>query len=344
MAAVTSSSPFSSLSALQVPIVDTHVHVFPSLLKEDLLSAQKPDEESGYFQSIPHNLKKTARRWWAPLSKGIHHSQTILRHIPEKARMKLDELTSVAPLLGFFLESTATDLIDSMNRNGVSQSWLIAHPPYSSNEFILEITRRQKHLEPSGQARFIPVVNMQRTTRKVAQQLKAYVNQGARAVKIHPAADGLGPESSHYRKIIKTATDLGIPIIIHTGCIHTHMLYKNPEMGRAQHFQPWFKEFKSARFILAHMNFHEPQLAFDLAEEHSNLYMDTSWQPSEIIGEAVRRLGSERILFGTDWPIIGNNLKVGLSRIADCLDSGMISSDDAKRILSLNATELTHAS
>ena len=59
-----------------------------------------------------------------------------------------------------------------------------------------------------------------------------------------------------------------------------------------------------------------------------------------LIGEAVRRVGPERILFGSDWPFIGNNIIVGRDRVRDCVNTGMLNQDQAKLILGENAVKL----
>lgn len=152
--------------------------------------------------------------------------------------------------------------------------------------------------------------------------------------------DGQGPESNHYRSLIPTAIDLGMPIILHTGCLHSHLIYKKPHLGHVQNFKPWFDDYRDARFILAHMNFHEPQIALDLCIEYPSLYVDTSWQPAEMIGEAVRRIGSERVLLGSDWPLVGDNMRIAIERVREALHMEVITSQDQENILYGNAKRL----
>lgn len=262
----------------------------------------------------------------------MHKAQTLMRHLPDPIRAGLDQVAGLAPLPGLFLTSTASDLLETLEDNEVDQALVIAHPPFASNEFVLE--------ECAKDERLIAVVNIPKDTAKPSLKLKSFVKQGARVLKIHPASDGDGPECARYLTLLKTATELDIPVIIHTGCIHSNLIYKNPDSGRAELFAPWFKKFPALKFVLAHMNFHEPDVALDLAMEYPNLYVDTSWQPTETIGEAVRRIGSERILFGSDWPLLGENISIGIQRIRDCVETELINQEDARRILGANAIKL----
>jgi predicted TIM-barrel fold metal-dependent hydrolase len=304
-------------------IIDSHVHVFPDRWRQIAPeAAQAPIEE----------LRKRARFWLKPVMNSLHKAQTVLRHLPKPALLALDELSGIAPLPTLLVEGTVSDLTEAMDEAGVDRALLIAHPPLINNDFVLD----RCFEEP----RLLPVVNIPIGTARPGNELKSFVAKGASALKIHPAADGEGADSPRYKALLKTADELGLPVIIHTGCLHTHLLYKNPDQGQAQRYAPWFETYKNVNFVLAHMNFHEPNIALDLMEEHANVYADTSWQPAEVIGEAVRRVGPERILFGTDWPFVGNNVAVGLARIRDCVESGTVTDEQADQILGANAVKL----
>lgn len=304
-------------------IIDSHVHVFPDRLRQ-----LAPEVTHGPLEE----LRKRARFWLKPVMGTLHKAQTVLRHLPEPARRALDEISGVAPLPTLLIESTVHDLTESMDEAGVDHALVIAHPPTITNEFVLD--------RCAEEPRLLAVVNIPSGTAKPGSALKDYVSRGAVALKIHPAADGEGVDSPRYKALLKAADELKLPVIVHTGCLHTSLLYKDPDQGQAQRYAPWFEAYPNVRFVLAHMNFHEPNVALDLMEEHPNVYADTSWQPAEVIGEAVRRVGAERILFGTDWPFVGDNLAVGLARIDDCLESGTLTSEQAERILGGNAAEL----
>jgi predicted TIM-barrel fold metal-dependent hydrolase len=304
-------------------VIDSHAHAFP-----DRLKPLAP--ESVRFPLF--ELRKRARQWLKPLSSSLHKAQTALRHLPEPARRLLDELSGIVPLPTLIFESTAEDLAESLDRACVDRVLVIAHPPLATNEFVLEACAKDPRL--------LPVANIPASEPEPAAKLREYAERGAVALKIHPAADGEGPDSPRYAELLKTAEELGLPVIVHTGCIHTHLLYKDPEQGRAQAFEPWFKAHPELRFVLAHMNFHDPAVAMDLMETYPNVYADTSWQPAEVIGEAVRRVGADRVLFGTDWPIVGDNQSVGLERIRDCVESGLITEEQAGQIRGLNAAKL----
>ncbi len=313
-------------------VVDFHVHVFPDRLQQWVGNVPLGPFSKILSMEKIQDLRRRARTWMKPIMGSIHELQTHLRYLPEIARKNLDELSALVPLPGFLLESTLIDLNDAMKEAGIQYAVLIAHPPFVSNEFILDICSENRHL--------IPAVNIPKGTSKPGQLLKKYAARGAKILKIHAAADGEGVDSPRYRSLLRSASDLGLPVIIHTGCIHTHVYFRDPSQGLAERFTPWYENYPQTQFILAHMNFHQPNIAIDLCEEFKNLWVDTSWQPAEVIGEAVRRLGAERVLFGTDWPLVGNNMTVGRQRMQDCKDIGLLNEEQTRLILGENAIKL----
>ncbi len=304
-------------------VIDSHTHIFPNRLDAITPLQAKP---------VIEELRKRARTWLRPVTGSMHKAQGILRHLPDSMRILLDEVAGLAPLPSLIIESTVNDLIEGMNQSNVDYTMVIAHPPFITNEFILEACA----IEP----RLKPVVNIAKNAPRPAMHLRRLAEKGAVALKIHPPSDGEGPDSDRYRTLLRVAAELGLPVILHTGCIHTRLLYKDPLQGEAQRYAPWFKEFKNTRFVLAHMNFHEPHVALDLVEDHDNVFVETSWQPAEVIGEAVRRVGAERVLFGTDWPFVGDNLDVGLRRIRTCIDAGTMTEEQSELVLGKNAARV----
>jgi predicted TIM-barrel fold metal-dependent hydrolase len=302
-------------------VIDFHTHIFPNSLEN--------------YPAIART-RRHLRTLMRPFANSVHKAQPMVRFLPVRTRSRVDLLSGLASIPSLFVESSARDLEQAMNQSGIDYSVIIAHPPLISNEFVLEAAQEGTH----GAPRLIPAVHIPKSAERPAAALKSLVKKGARVLKIHPAADGEKASSTRYKALLKTAKDLGIPVILHTGCMQTPLMYKNPSLGRVELYAPWFKAHPELRFVLAHMNQHEPQLAVDLAVEFPNLFVDTSSQPPEAIGEAVRRIGAERVLFASDWPMIGNNFSIAKKRIHDCVKIGLINEEQEKLILGENAAKL----
>lgn len=293
--------------------IDFHTHIFP-------------------VRTLPEIAKPWVQKWARPFSEFFHRTQPLIRHLPAPLRGGLDAVGGLGTLPHFLVEAGASDLLSAMARSDIDRAVVIAHPPFASNELILQVCSEHSEL--------FPVVNVDPNESSPVKKLREYHQKGARALKIHAPTDGLDLNSPHYKKLLTTATDLHLPVILHTGCLHLPVVYKEPSHGEVENLEPWFKKFPSTVFILAHMNFHFPERAIALAEKYPLLNLDTSWQPAETISEAVRRIGSERILFASDWPLGGNNLAIARKRVQECVDHGMITKEDESRILGENAAEI----
>src|SRR5437868_1527812 len=102
-------------------IIDVHVHVLPDRLAP-MLERMAGAERLGQF-------RRNIRSWLRPWSAALHRTQTFLRHLPEPARRRIDEIGPIVPLPNLLVESNATDLAEAMSAAGVGAAVVIAHPP-----------------------------------------------------------------------------------------------------------------------------------------------------------------------------------------------------------------------
>ena len=249
-------SPLLELNSHKV--FDFHVHVFPEL-------------NPSIAKKIPRSLRSKARDLFSPFAKTLHQIQPYTRHLPAPIRTMTDQLSILGFVPQMLFERTPDDLFDAMSASHIDGCVVIAHPPYCTNEFVLALAKKKPSI--------IPAVNVPINASRPSIALKNYIQDGAKILKIHAAADGEDLSSTRYNSLLKTATENQMPVIIHTGMISLKPAYKNPALGNVLLFEKWFKNYPSTPFILAHMNFHKPTHAFELAERYPNLYVDTSWQP-----------------------------------------------------------------
>lgn len=150
-------------------------------------------------------------------------------------------------------------------------------------------------------------------------------------IKIHPEEHGYLIRD-HARPIFEFAAR-------HRAIMLTHSSEKN---SLAADFVPWANEFPEVRLILAHIGCGwdgdlTHQVRAIQQGRHGNIFADTSSARSitpGLIEWAVREVGVDRILFGTDTPLYHSGMQRARIEHADL-------SDDAKRqILRDNALRL----
>lgn len=272
--------------------------------------------------TLPVAVKKWGKFWATPISRTLHEVQPWLRFLPSGGRTLIQELGSLAPLSHLLFESSLSDLKNSLERNQIDRCVIVSDPMKIENSELIRFSKED--------SRLIPAIRIPPNS-DVKVLIENAHAENTRILQLHTASDGLEADCDFYHTQIETASRLGWTLIVQTG------VSKNAAIGA---FENWFKNWPKATFVIARMNFDHPELAMDAAERFPNLYLETSWQPTETIAEAVRRIGADRILFGSDWPIMGNNQKVGILRIRDAMDSQMISESDGKKILGGNAEKL----
>ena len=75
--------------------------------------------------------------------------------------------------------------------------------------------------------------------------------------------------------------------------------------------------------------------AAQLGRKYDNVYLELSGQPPQAINEIIKIMGSEKILFGTDWPFYP--LAFPLAKVLLATENNPV---DRQRILKTNAERL----
>lgn len=124
---------------------------------------------------------------------------------------------------------------------------------------------------------------------------------GFRSIKLHPIWGGYPANAHELDPIFSAAQEAGIPILYHSG----HIPYCTP----AEIFE-MAKRFPKVNIIVGHAG--KTELCHDvlaLARYAPNLYIETSGQPNRAFLERfIREIGSERVLFGSDWEGCGKGV------------------------------------
>jgi len=155
-------------------------------------------------------------------------------------------------------------------------------------------------------------------------------------IKIHPSWHLHYPTDPGYEKLWSLSEERNIPVLTHSW---------NPDVAnKAQKFSDPFlfvdivKKHPGLRLILAHAGGRGSYLykVIGLLEQYPNLYVDFAGDIFEpgLIEAYVERVGSGRLLFGTDMPWL--DIRFYINNIL-CAN---ISDDDKKNILGLNSSKL----
>jgi uncharacterized protein len=154
-----------------------------------------------------------------------------------------------------------------------------------------------------------------------------YAVSGMKAIKIHPTFHNYSLTGPNYREVFDFANTRESVVLSHTwGVEHISA------------FDTIAAEFPKARFILGHSGgeLEAVRLAIEVASRHDNVYLDltVSLQYEGIVELFCDRVGADKVLFGTDAPLLDPRYEIGRIVYADISDTAK------EKILGLNIERL----
>jgi predicted TIM-barrel fold metal-dependent hydrolase len=171
-----------------------------------------------------------------------------------------------------------------------------------------------------GQAdtRFLPFVNVDPNfmdDEAAVKHLVEMVAAGARGVKVVPSWMRLYPDDPRFDAVYQYCANMGLPIVAQSGIGEAPAAGEDP-YSRPSRWSPVLKNFPDLKVVLAHLGHGFEDDVISMANEFDNLYADTSvrlsaaplepdgvWNPAALV-ELLRRIGMERVLFGTNYPMV----------------------------------------
>lgn len=165
----------------------------------------------------------------------------------------------------------------------------------------------------------------------VEQVREAVTKGGCRMLKIMPAIYNAPPCGPAATRLLTVARELGIAVNIHSGGNNSSPL----EIGAAAH------RFPELPIIMDHMGYrNEAAHAILAAQDNPNLYLGTtitSFEPSQI-ARAIEAVGVERIIFGSNLPLLWPDLAMEAIRRAKFGSAAeeMIFGGNLARLLGIN--------
>lgn len=216
-----------------------------------------------------------------------------------------------------------------MKKNNVDKSVImpnlsnIEETPSLNNIFLLKFKLCPQEIQND----FFPFILIDGKYKNEIQQQINESNKYICGLKYHPSIMEAEVTNRKLFDFFELASTYNLPILIHCGRHRRSHIYYVTQIA---------KKFKYVNFIAAHMgggaaDLIEEAISILEKEKLDNIYIDTSatklpW----LIEEAVRRLGSTKILYGSDEPYA--DIRIGKM----CVELADISDDDKERIFGKN--------
>ncbi len=289
---------------------------------------------SGAVTAVGKMLRNVVPRDERPPALGIERVAAMRQARSDKANRVIEGTLATVAAPAMLATGGVSQLLASMERHQLAATVLIGAPPIASNAWLLtEAARCSPRLIP---VTTMPELDPAANANAWQAAFEKLAAEGAQGFKIHLNMDGLSPQHHAYRSLFKVASDRDCFVIVHTGCFHVPSYHRHGPIEPGE-LEPLLREFPDVRVCLAHMNRERPEAAWEVMERHSQVFTDTSWQPASVIRQAVDRVGIDRVLLGSDWPLLhadlqGDALQV-LRKAVSAEEVEQIGHGNAKRFL-----------
>jgi predicted TIM-barrel fold metal-dependent hydrolase len=160
----------------------------------------------------------------------------------------------------------------------------------------------------------IPLISIDilQTSSEMVKEIEQKVrDHGAGGIKLHPVSNRFVPGDNRFWPAYSKAEEMGLPILFHSGEGELAG-YTDADYGRPRNFDQVLKAFPRLTLVLAHMGQGFLEESVLLARNHDNVHFDTSAIFSKAEDEGgltdeeavklIRRIGTDRVLFGSDFP------------------------------------------
>jgi predicted TIM-barrel fold metal-dependent hydrolase len=158
----------------------------------------------------------------------------------------------------------------------------------------------------AGKKDLIPfcTVNPKKGSEAIDELYKCIIDYRMFGLKLHPSFQGFCMKGREVDQVIEGINELNIPVIIHEG-------------REIDNIIDLAIKYPKAKIILAHGGGSNWQKAVEGIKNGGNLYFCTCGQSVERIKNTIEEIGSDRILFGTDFPYHDPKIDISNLRQAD---------------------------
>jgi predicted TIM-barrel fold metal-dependent hydrolase len=160
-----------------------------------------------------------------------------------------------------------------------------------ANDQVIEAAR----LHPD---RFVPFCTAfpNQDPEAAAGEIRRCVEAGCKGVKFHPWLQSFPANSAYLYPALEVCAKHRLPVLFHTGTPPYSQPFQVMEQAR---------RFPAVPFVIGHFGKIMFLDAVRSAEMCPNVWLETSGAQVSDLQFAIERIGSDRILFGTDLPIGG---------------------------------------
>lgn len=258
--------------------------------------------------------------------------ERVLAGQPLTDLLVIDSHAHMGPWFNFHIPSCdAAGMVRTMDRLGVSACIASAHASIGPDFRLGNDTIARAIAAHPGRIYGYIGVNPNYPADEMREELRrCRAIPGFVGIKLHPDVHRVRADDERYTPAWEFAAEQNLPVLSHAGA--------GSAFNSPSHFDRPAEAHSQVAIILAHSASAQESMdaAVDLARKRANVHLDICGSPLLIwaLEQLVERLGSERILFGTDLPFI--DPRPGLGRLA----FARIAEEQKRDLLGRNAARI----
>ncbi len=179
----------------------------------------------------------------------------------------------------------------------------------------------------------------------IAAKINNYMKMDIKGWKLNPHIWGVPIDCDESITLLKELAKTKLPIMSCSGtglpkemlnsAVPTKKTKKEVMTQHLRKFEKVLDCIPDTTFILAHSGCFDFEYIIDIMKKYPNTYTDISVQPAANIKKLIGEIGSERILFGTDYPFVTQAFSILSVLRATEIEQERVNifSDNAKKLL-----------
>ncbi len=196
--------------------------------------------------------------------------------------------------------------------------------------------------KPTGENYIIlAAANLGLKPEDLAERLEALASMGFRGFKVISTLFFKYLDDEAVHTVFEVAEARKLPLVVHTGC--DPGIWELPRYcryGDPSRLEPVIRMHRDVDVVLAHLGGYSAiapgvftSEAIYLANKYDNVYLDTSAVPPYLVGVAAKALESNKMIFGSDYPVIDqDDLKMLILQVAKVLKRSGYKEDDIENV------------
>ena len=149
--------------------------------------------------------------------------------------------------------------------------------------------------------RLTPFASVHPSDGRWRERLRAAAAAGVKGLKVHPEMQRLFPDEPDMLPVYAECERLGLVVIFHAGRSGIEPTFMR-KYALIRRYAGAVRAFPRVQFVMGHAGARDVADAMELARACPNVWLEITGQGVTQLDRIITQVGSERLLFGSDWP------------------------------------------